>query len=129
MPLADYEAEVFVEVGAWKDYDDLEEHITLDELFLTFEKIMEKQKRQLETMYGPLGGGGSSSGKSGSGLDRAAFDNMQDINVVAQRLNAQDVDLSYAKDNDIMDYVGGPITAGGETLFGYTRADEQTSEK
>ena len=91
---------------------------------------MDKRKQQMEMQYGPLSGGGSSSTPRTSGLDHTAFESgkMESIQEVAARLNKDNHDLSYVKDGDIIDYVGGPITAGGAMLVGYQRTEKQNSE-
>lgn len=55
IPLAKYESEVFCEVGVWKNYDELEESLTLDELFLTYEATAERQNRLLKTVASAMG--------------------------------------------------------------------------
>lgn len=47
---------MFCEVGAWKDYEELEESLTLDELFLTYEAATERQTRLLKTVAAAWGG-------------------------------------------------------------------------
>lgn len=59
------------EAGAWKSFDELEEILTLDDLFILYERTAERQKRLLETvgsaMGATVGAGGSGSVESEAG--------------------------------------------------------------
>ena len=59
MPLIDYEREVFSECGSWKNFHDLEESISLDELMCLYEAAMIRQMRAVKTVAAAMGGGGS----------------------------------------------------------------------
>ena len=50
------------ETGAWRNFDELEDELTLDELFVLYEKTSERQKRILETIGAAFGAGGGSEG-------------------------------------------------------------------
>ena len=58
------------QIGAWKSFDDLEECLTLEELFESYKGIIDRDNRNAEAMFGaddsslPVGdhsGGGSST--------------------------------------------------------------------
>lgn len=50
------------EIGSWKTFDDLEESLTLDDLFLLYETTSERQQRLLKAL-GAIYGGGSIENK------------------------------------------------------------------
>jgi hypothetical protein len=95
---------------------------------MLFEAVMNKRKSMIEGSLGTFGG--SSSSSSSKGIEQDAFDGpMTDVRELVNKMNNSDgTDLSYVKDGDIMDYVGGPITAGGQSLFGYNKTEKQDSE-
>lgn len=43
------------EVGAWKNYSELEDELTLDELFILYEATTERQMRLMKTVSAALG--------------------------------------------------------------------------
>jgi hypothetical protein len=43
------------EVGVWKNFEELEEELTLDELFILYETTTERQMRLLKTVSAALG--------------------------------------------------------------------------
>jgi hypothetical protein len=43
------------ESGAWNSFDNLEENLTLDELFILYEMATERQSRMLKTVASALG--------------------------------------------------------------------------
>lgn len=43
------------EVGVWKNFSDLEEELTLDELFILYEATTERQMRLMKTVSAALG--------------------------------------------------------------------------
>lgn len=45
------------ESGAWKNFDELEESLTLDELTLLYERTSERQQRVMKMMAAAWGGG------------------------------------------------------------------------
>lgn len=49
------------EVGAWKNTEDLEDNLVLDELFELFEKTSDRQSRLIKTIGAAFGAGGSDS--------------------------------------------------------------------
>lgn len=49
-----YEREVF-RLGNWKNYDDLEEHLTLEELIETYSAIIDEQNRQQRNLARMMG--------------------------------------------------------------------------
>lgn len=55
MPLIDYEREVFAECGAWKNFWDLEESLSLDELMELFDISIERQNRVMRMMAAAMG--------------------------------------------------------------------------
>jgi hypothetical protein len=56
--LIDYEREVFSECGAWKNFHDLEESVTLDELMCLYESAMIRQMRAVKTVAAAMGSAG-----------------------------------------------------------------------
>lgn len=55
MPLIDIESEVFAECGSWKNFIDLEESLSLDELIALYDKTVERQQRLMETVAAAFG--------------------------------------------------------------------------
>lgn len=55
MPLVDFEREVFSECGAWKNFHDLEDSLSLDELMELFEASIERQNRIIKTLASAMG--------------------------------------------------------------------------
>jgi hypothetical protein len=49
------EKEVFAECGAWKNFHDMEESLSLDELVALYDITLERQDRLLRTMAAALG--------------------------------------------------------------------------
>jgi hypothetical protein len=49
------EQEVFCECGAWKNFLDLEESLSLDELIVLYEATVERQSRALKSMAAASG--------------------------------------------------------------------------
>jgi len=49
------EQEVFCECGAWKNFLDLEESLSLDELIVLYEATVERQSRALKSMAAAAG--------------------------------------------------------------------------
>lgn len=111
-------------MGVWKNYDELEEEFTLDELFLTYEKVMERQKRLIETIAAAMGN--PIGGKSGGG-------DMKDIREVAKELGHDvphegDIQLDSGKkignstsdsSDSRISYSEGNVMVGNETIIGY----------
>lgn len=99
------------EVGAWKNYEELEENLTLDELFLTYEKVSDRQERLIKTIGSALGGSfedtktESEPSPGGVHLDQGPMMNRPD------------------KDQNI-GYAGGDIKLGDTTAFGYKRVEK-----
>lgn len=56
MPLIDYEREVFAECGAWHNFIDLEDSLSLDELMELYDVTMERQNRVMRMMVAAMGG-------------------------------------------------------------------------
>jgi len=50
------EQEVFCECGSWKNFLDLEESLSLDELIVLYEATVERQSRALKAMAAAAGG-------------------------------------------------------------------------
>lgn len=48
MPLLKYEAEVFIATGAWKSLLELEENLTLEELFLLYRASSNEYTKQIK---------------------------------------------------------------------------------
>lgn len=57
MPLTLLEQEVFLEAGAWKNFIDLEESLSLDELIVLYEATVERQSRAMKAMAAAWGSG------------------------------------------------------------------------
>ncbi len=55
MPLVDLESEVFAECGSWKNFWEMEDSLSLDELVVLYERTMERQNRLVETMAAAMG--------------------------------------------------------------------------
>lgn len=55
LPLLDYEKEIFSECGAWRNFLDLEDSISLDELIILYESSMERQHRVMKVMAAAMG--------------------------------------------------------------------------
>ena len=55
MPLIDIEREVFSECGAWKNFHDLEESLSLDELVELYECSIERQNRLIKVIAAAMG--------------------------------------------------------------------------
>jgi len=55
LPLIEYEREVFAECGAWKNFIDLEESLSLDELLELYEATIERQNRQMKMIAAAWG--------------------------------------------------------------------------
>lgn len=49
------EQEVFCECGAWKNFHDLEESLSLDELIVLYEATVERHSRAMKTMAAASG--------------------------------------------------------------------------
>lgn len=62
------------EAGAWRSYDELEEVLTLDELFSLYETTAERQKRMIETVASAMGATTGTTGGSSSGGDRMNYE-------------------------------------------------------
>jgi len=88
----------------------LESCLTLDELFLTFEKSVERQERLIKTVAAALG---ATPSESSGGEDVAS-----NINLDQGPMTAED-----AKKDQKMSYGGGDIKAGKSTIFGYKSVD------
>ena len=56
------------EVGVWKSFDELEENICLDELWMLFEQTYERHKRLAEVVGAALGASPSGSGGGNGGV-------------------------------------------------------------
>jgi hypothetical protein len=56
--LIDYEREVFSECGAWRNFHDLEECLSLDELVCLYEAALIRQNRAIRATAAAWGGGG-----------------------------------------------------------------------
>lgn len=52
------------EMGAWKNFEELEDTLTLDELFLLYEQASERQQRLMKTVAAALGADTSGSSSS-----------------------------------------------------------------
>ena len=50
-----YEKEVFSECGAWKNFDDLEDSLTLEELLELYDSASERQIRIAKVIAGSMG--------------------------------------------------------------------------
>ena len=55
IPLVDYEAEVFAECGAWKNFWDLEDSLCLEELLDLYEATMDRQYRLMKVVAASMG--------------------------------------------------------------------------
>lgn len=55
MPLVEYEREVFAECGAWKNFIDLEDSLSLDELMELYEASFKRQERLMKTIGAAMG--------------------------------------------------------------------------
>lgn len=55
MPLVEYEREVFAECGAWKNFIDLEDSLSLDELLELYEAALKRQERLMRTIGAAMG--------------------------------------------------------------------------
>ncbi len=55
MPLIDIEGEVFAECGAWKNYIDLEDSLSLDELMALYETAMKREERMMRMIGSAMG--------------------------------------------------------------------------
>lgn len=89
----------------------MEDSLTLDELFLTFEKVMDREKRRIAA--GGLGLGGDMSGSIDGGGP------MKDVRSVAAEIAGKNPNLGSAQDGDSFTYSSGPIASGNQTLVGY----------
>lgn len=85
------------ESGAWRSFDEFEELITLDELFILYETTVERQKRLIQTI-------GAALGASPADDDEEGFDQ------------------EYDPKNPRVQYQEGEIAAGQNILFGYQTA-------
>ena len=56
MPLLKYEAEIFVQTGAWKSILELEESITLEELFVLYRACSNEFTKQIKISSMAWGG-------------------------------------------------------------------------
>jgi hypothetical protein len=55
LDLAKLEAEVFTGVGVWKNFDELEESLTLKELMASVDALRESQKHLVRAIFGAQG--------------------------------------------------------------------------
>lgn len=55
IPLVEYEAEVLSECGAWKNFDDLEESLSLGELMELYKSSVERQQRLIKVLGSAMG--------------------------------------------------------------------------
>lgn len=55
IPLTILEQEVFCECGSWKNFDDLERSLSLDELIVLYEAAIERQQRLLASIAASMG--------------------------------------------------------------------------
>ena len=55
IPLIDLEREIFCECGSWKNFFELEDSISLDELIEIYEATMERQNRLAKTVAMAMG--------------------------------------------------------------------------
>lgn len=44
IPFSELESKIFLEAGCWRNYDELEDCLTLDELLLTNDTLMQREK-------------------------------------------------------------------------------------
>ena len=51
-----YEKEVFSECGSWKNFDDLEDSLNLEELLELYQSAIERFNRMAQLMVGAVGG-------------------------------------------------------------------------
>lgn len=86
------------EVGAWKNYEILEEELTLDELFELYEGTTERQIRMMKTMAAAMG-----ASVDDDEVPEGQFD----------------------WDNPTYEYAEQEVAAEGQILFGY-RTKEAT---
>lgn len=65
------------EVGVWKNFNELEESLTLDELFTLYEATSERQKRIMKSLSAAMGGdvseGGTDLQATGSSVSDGLF--------------------------------------------------------
>jgi hypothetical protein len=66
----DLEKEVFAECGAWKNFHELEDSLSFDELLVLFDVTSERFKRNAEVMVGAMGGSIGGGGEFSSEDDR-----------------------------------------------------------
>jgi hypothetical protein len=95
------ESEVMCEVGSWKSFEELEEVLTLDDLFILYERAATRQNRLIKTIAGAMGASFEEDSSAGAGFSEHP---------------GQDEDID-------IDYQQGEITAGQSTLFGYKQSD------
>lgn len=62
LPLLTYEKEVFCECGAWSNFFDLEDSLTLEELIELYDSSLERQQRLMKTVAAAMGADVSDSG-------------------------------------------------------------------
>jgi hypothetical protein len=105
LPLADLEAEVMCEVGIWKNFDEIEDALTLDELFMLYEQTTERQTRLMKTVAAAMGADVSGS---------------ESTTPFSGRVDDYDGDKNLT-------YQGGEMVSGGSVLFGY-RTKEPSGE-
>lgn len=55
IPLLKYESEIFIRTGAWKSIVELEEHLTLDEMFLLYRACMNENSNQMKMLAAAQG--------------------------------------------------------------------------
>jgi hypothetical protein len=91
LPLVQYESEVLSECGAWKNFEELENALSLDELMILYESSIDRQNRLIESMVKVMGGVmGVDTGTSGSREDVPDYFNSDNLNKVKKIENAQD---------------------------------------
>lgn len=70
------EKEIFAECGVWKNFDDLEESLSLEELIELYDVTMKRFERQAEVIVMALGGSMGGGMPSSPGQDVVEIDVM-----------------------------------------------------
>mgnify|MGYP001477414406 CR=1 FL=1 len=98
------------ECGAWKNYEVLEDELTLDELFILYEATTKRVRRFMDTVAAALGADVSHSDSGGSKVeyDQGAF--IPDGSLGDSASMNKDVNMSY---------VAGGIGPGDHDHFAY----------